>query len=989
VFSISDESILVSAWLMLLFQFPQLLFHLPMMAACCRDFVFWMASKIWTCCCESGARWVENRHRAGQSRVQASESPVSRSTPSVIEPRVEAQTLALVPYGYDFSRSPVCESISLLSSSTHGDQVRGRELDVGPKDKPGSCCGNAVYLFQPGHMISWILEPNKQEAIQRVESLFVQQRSRLTASQIFCALLEREQFLLSLISQQETFVIQVSKKVLTVAGLSSLVCNSRMSSGRKGKVVLRLSIQSSSVPMSTIQSCPDVQCGSVYESISDQELLQLNPSSVEDAPEGDAVVCEVSSGRLIDSKASDFGFHSTDLSPSSLLGSPVHQCLSSARSLAPASSKKSVMQACSAQILAAVSSVQKCLASALSQFSHDTCTDNIDELKAPDFGFDIIDFKTQPETNSEEKIGSPTPVSDSSFAQSDGVDSNEPALHQTSLRPDAGFEYQKEMKTPRRSLQSMLHHLRIAELDMVQSCQEECVDNDCGSLNDQSSRRDSVEQVSSSDLGVTCQDFSELPEKGKDLVEDANDNKVAMTHMQRDDSVSTVESSLLVYLPENEGETRELGQITNSGENQGLQENLQGIKPNGSSAGRTVIEICSTSDSISFVVDQPTPDSTAETANGSRDICVQAVESPHEVCDLSSILEWDGIAGSIQSRKEKKISAILGRSRIKSKKSAVIRLPQTSSDLVNQLHRRRFQILRKSSICLQTPRKSKVKKSVKPVSKQAKEKRKMFAIRSSCGNQRLEDRFPLSISRLRAKRSCIRTALLQKCVTRNQEKTAALVTESSTPTLETNDPLQALGFGFDQNLELRVISTGNKFEFSGQDLYENVARAVGLFVQEKLLSYGLHQILLPLQGDVRDEQKVPIFASPSLDSDVLYVLIQGAGSVSPGQWARSLCINNSLREGTMFPYLEEITKRNGSVLVLNPNQRGVCSESPEMHVLYVYDNLIRCSKANRIVIIAHSYGGVSTVSLLDARGNEVVNRLAAIGFTDSVHSVRS
>jgi hypothetical protein len=42
----------------------------------------------------------------------------------------------------------------------------------------------------------------------------------------------------------------------------------------------------------------------------------------------------------------------------------------------------------------------------------------------------------------------------------------------------------------------------------------------------------------------------------------------------------------------------------------------------------------------------------------------------------------------------------------------------------------------------------------------------------------------------------------------------------------------------------------------------------------------------------------------------------------PGQWARALCINDSLEVGTIFPYLRKCAERGWGVVVFNPNQNA-------------------------------------------------------------------
>ena len=81
-----------------------------------------------------------------------------------------------------------------------------------------------------------------------------------------------------------------------------------------------------------------------------------------------------------------------------------------------------------------------------------------------------------------------------------------------------------------------------------------------------------------------------------------------------------------------------------------------------------------------------------------------------------------------------------------------------------------------------------------------------------------------------------------------------------------------------------------------QEHNEKLALAVAAYVQALLLSrHGLCRRLL---------NGVDVYASPEVDTaPALLVLLCGAGAVSAGQWARRLCINESLRTGAVFPYV--------------------------------------------------------------------------------------
>jgi hypothetical protein len=193
-----------------------------------------------------------------------------------------------------------------------------------------------------------------------------------------------------------------------------------------------------------------------------------------------------------------------------------------------------------------------------------------------------------------------------------------------------------------------------------------------------------------------------------------------------------------------------------------------------------------------------------------------------------------------------------------------------------------------------------------------------------------------------------------------------------------------------------------------------------------------------------------IYASANAGTaDTLLVLVQGSGAVRPGQWARALCTNDSLRTGSVLPYLEEARARGWGILVLNPNmntyittdersssaaddagdaaaaeaddedefhalsagkrhflatpvRRGMfaatpaCatrrliagSTSPEQHCASAWAAHVAPAAAKHVVVVAHSYGGVCTVSLLAACA-DAERRTTAIAFTDSVHSTAS
>jgi hypothetical protein len=201
------------------------------------------------------------------------------------------------------------------------------------------------------------------------------------------------------------------------------------------------------------------------------------------------------------------------------------------------------------------------------------------------------------------------------------------------------------------------------------------------------------------------------------------------------------------------------------------------------------------------------------------------------------------------------------------------------------------------------------------------------------------------------------------------------------------------------------------FKFEGQQHYETFSKFVALSVAELVQKeFDLEQVMLPLEEDRGDcPVTFPILHSKDIATNPrLIVIVLGAGHVELGQWARSLCINQSLAMGSLLPFVREAIKKRGcSVLLTNPNINTWANpvtrklayipgnRDPEAHLYYLYKNFIADSEAKEISIIAHSFGGTSTMSLLsredaveDLLGDAKVEggRLKSVTFTDSVHS---
>lgn len=203
---------------------------------------------------------------------------------------------------------------------------------------------------------------------------------------------------------------------------------------------------------------------------------------------------------------------------------------------------------------------------------------------------------------------------------------------------------------------------------------------------------------------------------------------------------------------------------------------------------------------------------------------------------------------------------------------------------------------------------------------------------------------------------------------------------------------EKFGYRFDEHLKLKNIKTGQGFKFTTQSEYEKLGKVVKSVIQWKMVNeYGLIRKQIPINGD---GPKSYIYLTPGVleaPREKLLLLIQGAGAVRPGIWARSVCINESLEMGSMLPFLKFAQEQNMEVIIFNPNKRTDHKKliprisSLESHGQYIWSTFITPSPISEIYIVAHSCGGLSTMHLVNSFWEEFKSKVVGIGFTDTVH----
>jgi len=226
-------------------------------------------------------------------------------------------------------------------------------------------------------------------------------------------------------------------------------------------------------------------------------------------------------------------------------------------------------------------------------------------------------------------------------------------------------------------------------------------------------------------------------------------------------------------------------------------------------------------------------------------------------------------------------------------------------------------------------------------------------------------------------------------------------------------------YTYDDKGMLVHMETKDKFHWVNQLHYDLMGDLIAPYIQEKMVNeFKLQEIFLPENASPA-HAKTNIFITPDAltNPNKLMLLIQGSGAVRPGQWARALCINDSLNQGSILPYLQKAIAARYGVIVFNPNLNRVPknpidalpkyeqffipgkpklpefptipiseNDSPLAHTITVWDKFASKAAASEIVIVAHSAGGACTMGLLRNREKQVLSKLKAIAFTDSVHS---
>uniref|UniRef100_UPI00398E63CD putative protein ARB2BP isoform X2 n=1 Tax=Pristiophorus japonicus TaxID=55135 RepID=UPI00398E63CD len=244
--------------------------------------------------------------------------------------------------------------------------------------------------------------------------------------------------------------------------------------------------------------------------------------------------------------------------------------------------------------------------------------------------------------------------------------------------------------------------------------------------------------------------------------------------------------------------------------------------------------------------------------------------------------------------------------------------------------------------------------------------------------------------------------------------------------LENAKRLEDFKYFFNEKGQLRHTETNQPFVFKqysnatnlNHQWYNVFGTVLAEYVYELLEKECLlKRVYIPVDA-AEDTLKSFCFMSEGAltNPSKLIVLLQDRGVMRAGSWSQKLIVHDCLDTGTQIPYIKKALREHYEVMVLNPNdnfmaikqddaagteekkhcdsdlrfekvieqipKRGL--ESAEQHTIYIWDHFISKSAAMSVAFIAHGYGGLAFVNLLNER-RDVMSKVYAVAFINSAH----
>ncbi len=137
--------------------------------------------------------------------------------------------------------------------------------------------------------------------------------------------------------------------------------------------------------------------------------------------------------------------------------------------------------------------------------------------------------------------------------------------------------------------------------------------------------------------------------------------------------------------------------------------------------------------------------------------------------------------------------------------------------------------------------------------------------------------------------------------------------------------------------------------------------------------YNITKTVIPKLIRDQNTVKSSIFLSKDFNENkCLCVFIPDRGDNHPTVLNKSSLIYESLRKGSIFPFVEYAYKENFSFLIINPNFTKDNSGKPMSeftdhysHCEYIWNEFITGKRYEHIVVIAHQLASISLIKLVN------------------------
>ncbi|CAO3656060.1 unnamed protein product [Mucor fragilis] len=230
------------------------------------------------------------------------------------------------------------------------------------------------------------------------------------------------------------------------------------------------------------------------------------------------------------------------------------------------------------------------------------------------------------------------------------------------------------------------------------------------------------------------------------------------------------------------------------------------------------------------------------------------------------------------------------------------------------------------------------------------------------------------------------------------------------------DNLEEFGYVLKENGEIRSITQDLPYEFDylpkdrpyNEERYDKFINIIGDVVEDRLQKapYNFQKVIVPIGADPAKDIHSYIYMTPNAltTTDKLIVMIPG-NNTRIGQWSKRVMCDNSIQSGSMMQTSDMVLEKGYEIILLNSNANfwyngranltaqthtGVAvtvpgSETPEEHCQYVFHNFIRNAKADKVAVLANSWGGYSFALTLNTEFDYIKEHIKAVAMTDSVH----